>query len=262
MKVRPTPPRLTNKRMMLILAMILRFPPRSPVVEVGLAMVVVEAAPVGVAGERQSQRPFPLTWRIQRQRLKRWNLPVPRKASTPEPRTEEKARPAEGEAKAKAQKTTKCAKSKQKKIEASNDEQHDSKVAATPLGDGADAVKPEKHEQTTKTPKRKAEAKSEAKAKAKTKQTAAKAKAKTQKSAEEKKEGAGDQPGEEPTTFAGRYCAQTEPARSKWLAIRDVFNNKIKPRYTATSKLQDGLLKITSYHIYVFKFDSWSVFHF
>ena len=135
-------------------------------------------------------------------------------------------------------------------------------MAATPLGDGADAVKPEKHEQTTKTPKRKAEAKSEAKAKAKTKQTAAKAKAKTQKSAEEKKDGAGDQPGEEPTTFAGRYCAQTEPARSKWLAIRDVFNNKIKPRYTATSKLQDGLLKITSYHIYVFKFDSWSVFHF
>eukprot|EP00435_Cladocopium_sp_Y103_P053700 s816_g17.t1 len=138
--------------------------------------------------------------------------------------------PAESESKPKVQKISKeRAKSqKKKKTEDSKDEQTDSKVAATPPGDGADAVTPEtpKSEQTAKTKKKdQAKVKPEAKTKPTAKsaaKSAAKAKAKAQSKKTEAKHGAEDQKDEQPATFAGRYCAQTEPARSKWLAIRDV----------------------------------------
>lgn len=49
--------------------------------------------------------------------------------------------------------------------------------------------------------------------------------------------GGSDQP-IEVTTFAGRYCPQSELGAAKWQAIREVFNTKIKPRIKSHSKLQ------------------------
>ena len=40
-------------------------------------------------------------------------------------------------------------------------------------------------------------------------------------------------------TFARRYLPKVEPSASKWKALKDVFNQEIKPKVAASSKLQD-----------------------